>query len=119
MNWYNLFSNLYDKQLDKLYFSSRQRAVELLDLNDNHIVMDVACGTEANFKHIQACNRHFTLYGFDYSSGMLKKKDKNQLRKIWQTLETKTDNFHLEYLPVKENKVGGKLFVAVGSKRAN
>jgi SAM-dependent methyltransferase len=40
-------------------------------------------------------------------------------RKIWQTLETKTDNFHLEYLPVKENKVGGKLFVAVGTKRAN
>ena len=38
-------------------------------------------------------------------------------RKIWQTLETKTDNFHQEYLPVKESKVGGKLFVAVGTKR--
>ncbi len=209
MKWYNLFSNFYDKSLEKLYFSSRQRAVELLDLNDNHIVMDVACGTGANFKHIQASNYQLDIYGFDYSSGMLKKGqelvDKNSWtnvslfqtdarelnsqsiekittkklhfdriicvlglsvipewelvldnlldllkedgkivivdvfaenrnfntllvekiakadlnRKIWQTLETKTDNFHLEYLPVKENKVGGKLFVAVGTKRAN
>ena len=40
-------------------------------------------------------------------------------RNIWQTLQTKTVNFHQEYLPVKENKVGGKLFVAVGTKQGN
>jgi hypothetical protein len=38
-------------------------------------------------------------------------------RKIWQTLESKTRDFHQEYLPIKENKVGGKLFVAVGTKK--
>lgn len=73
MKWYNLFSNFYDKSLEKLYFSSRQKAVELLDLNDNHIVMDVACGTGANFKHIQASNYQLDICGFDYSRGMLKK----------------------------------------------
>ncbi|PZX55563.1 class I SAM-dependent methyltransferase [Algoriphagus chordae] len=207
MKWYDVFSSFYDNSLEKLYFSSRKRAVELLDLNDNQTVIDIACGTCANFKHIKASNDNVTLYGTDYSSGMLKKgldlikknswkktylfqadartltlssiekhtnnkmgfdrvicvlglsvipewelvlnnligllnengkivivdvfAEKRNLntwlvekiakadlnRKIWQTLETKTNNFHQEYLDVKESKVGGKLFVAVGVKR--
>lgn len=207
MKWYDIFSKFYDNSLEKLYFSSRKRAIELLDLQDNQTVIDIACGTGANFKNIKATNHKITLYGTDYSSGMLKKghelieknswkntflfqadartltsssiekytnkklsfdrvicvlglsvipewemvidnliallnengkivivdvfAEKRNLntwlvekvakadlnRKIWQTLETKTDNFHQEYLPVKENKVGGKLFVAVGTKR--
>lgn len=207
MKWYDIFSNFYDNSLEKLYFSSRKRAIELLDLKDNQMVIDIACGTGANFKHIKASNDKVTLYGTDYSSGMLKKgqdsieknswtntflfqadareltlssiekytnkklsfdrvicvlglsvipewemvldnligllnengkivivdvfAEKRNLntwlvekvakadlnRKIWQTLETKTDDFHQEYLPVKESKVGGKLFAAVGTKR--
>lgn len=207
MKWYDIFSNFYDNSLEKLYFSSRKRAIELLDLKDNQTVIDIACGTGANFKHIKASNHKIILYGTDYSKGMLKKgqdsieknswtdiflfqadarelnltsiekytnkklsfdrvicvlglsvipewekvlenligllnengkivivdvfAEKRNLntwlvekiakadlnRKIWQTLETKTDNFHQEYLPVKESKVGGKLFVAAGTKR--
>jgi len=207
MKWYDIFSSFYDNSLEQLYFSSRKRAIELLDLKDNQTVIDIACGTGANFKHIKASNDKITLYGTDYSSGMLKKgqdliennswtniflfqADARELnltsiekytnkklsfdrvicvlglsvipewemvldnllgllnengkivivdvfaenrnlntwlvekvakadlnRKIWQTLETKTDNFHQEYLQVKESKVGGKLFVAVGTKR--
>lgn len=207
MKWYDIFSNFYDNSLEKLYFSSRKRAIELLDLKDNQTVIDIACGTSANFKHIKSSNAKITLYGTDYSSGMLKKgqdsieknswtntflfqadarelnltsiekytnkklsfdriicvlglsvipewemvldnlvgllnengkivivdvfAEKRKLntwlvekiakadlnRKIWQTLETITDNFHQEYLPVKESKVGGKLFVAVGTRR--
>ncbi|MES2763550.1 MAG: class I SAM-dependent methyltransferase [Bacteroidota bacterium] len=207
MKWYDVFSNFYDTSLEKLYFSSRKRAVELLDIKDNHTVLDVACGTGANFKHIKAGDQRIIVYGTDYSIGMLNKaKDltkKNNWddihlfqadartlsestiekhinkkmkfdrilcvlglsvipeweliidnligllnengkivivdvyaekrtfntwlvekiakadldRKIWQTLQTKTDNFNQEYLPVKESKVGGKLFVAVGTKK--
>lgn len=207
MKWYDFFSNFYDNSLEKLYFESRKRAAELLDINDGQIIMDVACGTGANFKHLKACHKNFTLYGTDFSEGMLKKGhaliEKNQWeniflfqadarklslstieeytnkklkfdriicvlglsvipewekvldnliellnengkivivdvfaekrtfnswlvekiakadldRQIWQSLKTKTDNFHQEYLPVKESKVGGKLFVAVGTKR--
>lgn len=209
MKWYDFFSGFYDSSLEKLYYSSRKRAVELLDLKDNQTVIDIACGTGANFKHIIAANDKVTLYGTDYSHGMLKKGQKiiegnnwenvflfqadaralnissieqftnkklsfdrvicvlglsvipdwemvldNALsllneggkivvvdvfaekrnfntwlvekiakadlnRNIWQTLQTKTVNFHQEYLPVKENKVGGKLFVAVGTKQGN
>lgn len=206
MKWYDIFSNFYDNSLEKLYFSSRQKAIQLLDLKDNQTVIDIACGTGANFKHIIANNDKVTLYGTDYSNGMLKKgrasieknswtniflfqADARELtlnslekytnkklsfdrvicvlglsvipeweivldnligllnengkivivdvyaekrtfntwlveklakadlnRKIWQTLQTKTVDFHQEYLPVKESKVGGKLFVAVGTK---
>ncbi|HZH96387.1 MAG TPA: class I SAM-dependent methyltransferase [Flavisolibacter sp.] len=209
MKWYDIFSNFYDTSLEKLYFESRERAVDLLELEDGLFVVDIACGTGANFKHIMARKHNITLFGTDYSDGMLKKAqqliEKNKWnntylfqadarrltipfieqhtkkklgfdrvicvlglsvipewervmrnlvgllnergkivivdvfaekrtlntwfvekiakadlnRKIWQTLETLTDNFHQEYLPLKESKVGGKLFVAVGTKRKN
>lgn len=206
MKWYNLLSNIYDTALEKLYFESRKRAIELLDLQAGQTIIDVACGTGANFKHIKATNIDINLYGTDFSEGMLQKAqatiDKNNWknitlfqadaraltpsliqekagkpfsfdrvicvlglsvipewemvldkmldllnengkivivdvfaekrdmntwlverfaqadlnRKIWQALETKTTGFYQEYLPVKENKVGGKLFVACGQK---
>jgi S-adenosylmethionine-diacylgycerolhomoserine-N-methlytransferase len=206
MKWYDLFSNIYDSSLEKLYYESRKSAVELLDLKTGHTVIDIACGTGSNFKHIKANNPEIDLYGTDFSDGMLKKAqiniDKNKWekitlfhsdaqllskdhilkqtgenlsidrvlcvlglsvipewtlalenmlgllkeegkivivdvyaekrnintwliekiaqadvsRKIWQTLREKTINFHYEYLPVKESKVGGKLFAAVGTK---
>ena len=206
MKWYDIFSNIYDSSLEKLYFESRKRAVELLDLESGQVLIDIACGTGANFTHIQSTNTVVEIYGTDISQGMLKKGqrnvDKNKWnnitlfqadareltpefikkktnknlkfdriicvlglsvipdweivldkmmallkengkivivdvfaqkrgfntwlvekfaradlnRKIWQTLEKKTSNFHHEYLPVKESKVGGKLFVATGIK---
>ncbi len=207
MKWYDFFSNFYDNSLEKLYSDSRKRAIELLDLMPGQTVIDVACGTGANFKHIKNTNISVTLYGTDYSEGMLNKGkitiEKNNWRdihlfqadarklsvsslekkinkdltfdrvicflglsvvpdweivmdnilgllnkngkivivdvfaenrnfntwlvekiakadtsrKIWQRLEKKTNNFYYEQLPVKENKVGGKLFVATGTKR--
>lgn len=206
MKWYDFFSTFYDNSLEKLYFSSRKRAVELLDLQDHQTVIDIACGTGANFKHIKYLNKKITLYGTDFSEGMLKKAENAVLknnwdnihlfqadartlnfstvekytisksgfdriicvlglsvipewdkvldnlinllnengkivivdvfaekrnfntwlvekfaradlnRQIWQTLKTKTTDFQLEYLPIKENKVGGRLFVASGVK---
>ena len=207
MEWYDFFSKFYDNSLENLYFSSRKRAIELLDLQDDQTVIDIACGTGANFKHIIASNARINLYGTDHSSGMLRKgqdliernswtnivlfqADARELtltsieghinrklrfdrvlcvlglsvipewevvldnligllnqdgkivivdvfaerrgfstwlvekvakadldRRIWQALEARTDDFHQEYLPVKESKVGGRLFVAVGTKR--
>jgi ubiquinone/menaquinone biosynthesis C-methylase UbiE len=206
MKWYDIFSNVYDTSLEKLYFESRKRAVELLDLQTGQTVIDIACGTGANFKHIKATKTDLDIYGTDFSGGMLKKGQitlnknnwnditlfqsdareltpdfiKNQLnkelyfdrvicflglsvipdweqvldkmldllkengkivivdvfaekrgfntwlvekfakadlnRQIWQTLERKIQNFEYEYLPIKESKVGGKIFVATGIK---
>lgn len=207
MKWYDIFSNVYDTSLEKLYSESRKRAVELLELQSGQAIIDIACGTGANFKHIKATKNDLDIYGTDFSDGMLKKGQitisknnwdditlfqsdareltpafiKKQLkkelyfdrvicflglsvipdweqvldkmlnllkengkivivdvfaekrgfntwlvekfakadlnRKIWQTLERKTQNFKYEYLPVKESKVGGKIFVATGIKK--
>lgn len=178
----------------------------MLDLQDNQTVLDVACGTGANFKHILAGKQQINLYATDYSSGMLakaqKQVDQNQWtnihlfeadartlnpgtiaqhthdntrfdriicvlglsvvpdwqlildnliellkpdgklvivdvfaekrtfntwlvekiakadldRPIAQALAEKTTAFQQVYMPIKESKVGGKLFVAVGTK---
>jgi len=207
MKWYDIFSSFYDNALEKIYFESRRKAIEHLDLKNGQTVLDVACGTGANFKHIIAANNKVSIYGTDFSAGMLRKAqsiiDKNNWenivvfqsdarllntssikkyinkdirfdriicalglsvipdwelildnllgilkpggkivildvfaekrdfntwlvekiakadlnRRIWQTLEQKTSKFSCEYLPVKESKVGGKLFVASGVKR--
>ena len=208
MKWYDMFSNFYDSFLEKLYADSRKRAIELLGLKDGDCIMDVACGTGANFEHIVAANAKVEIFGTDFSEGMLRKGqatiDKNNWsritlfqadareltpvfvqeklgadinldkvicvlglsvipdweqvldkmislvnengrivivdvfaenrdfntwlvekfaradlnREIWQTLQNKVSEFHMEYLPVKESKVGGKLFVATGIKKS-
>ena len=208
MKWYDIFSNIYDSSLEKLYYESRKSAVKLLDLKPSQNILDVACGTGANFIHLKNSGREdLHIYGTDNSEGMLRKAqrtiDKHQInnitlfqsdaralsdslirekinidlkfdrvfcvlgfsvipdwekvmdnliqllipkgrlvivdvfaekrtfnsklieiianadtgRRIWQNLQTKTEDFYLEYMPVKENKVGGKLFVATGIKK--
>ena len=57
MKWYDIFSNIYDASLEKLYYSSRERAIELLDLKSGQSLIDIACGTGANFKHIKKTNK--------------------------------------------------------------
>ena len=71
MKWYDVFSNFYDSSLEKLYFDSRKRAVELLDLRSGQVILDVACGTGANFKHIKSTGMDVEIYGTDFSKGML------------------------------------------------
>lgn len=83
MKWYDFFSSFYDSLLEKLYFGSRKRAVDLLELSDGHAVLDVACGTGANFKHLLAANATIALYGTDYSSGMLRKAQDLVSRSHW------------------------------------
>ena len=208
MKWYDILSNVYDTSLEKLYAASRIRAVELLDLQPGQTVIDIACGTGANFAPIKATNTELEIYGTDFSEGMLNKAQlrltkndwtditlfqsdareltpeliKSQLhkelqfdrvicflglsvipnweialdnmlsllnengkivivdvfaenrdfntwlvekfakadlnREIWQTLQKRTSSFEYEYLPVKESKVGGKIFVASGTKKS-
>ena len=77
MKWYDIFSNIYDSSLEKLYFESRKRAIELLDLESGQILIDIACGTGANFKHIIANNKDLEIYGTDSSQGMLRRANSN------------------------------------------
>lgn len=73
MKWYDIFSNFYDSSLEKLYHDSREKAVELLDLQPGQTLIDIACGTGANFKHIKKTGKDLEIYGTDFSEGMLRK----------------------------------------------
>lgn len=48
MKWYDFFSNFYDNALEKLYRDSRIRAIQLLDIQDDHQILDLAYGTKSN-----------------------------------------------------------------------
>jgi ubiquinone/menaquinone biosynthesis C-methylase UbiE len=207
MKWYDIFASFYDSSLEKLYRESRIRAVQMLDLQSGKTLLDVACGTGANFEHIVASNKSISVFGTDFSEGMLRKAaarvhanhwngfqlfqaDARELnpetianftsgtarfdrvlcvlglsvipgwekvlenliallapegklvvvdvfaekrtwntrlvemvakadlnRRIWQQMESRLGNFELAYIPAKESKVGGRLFVASGAKK--
>jgi ubiquinone/menaquinone biosynthesis C-methylase UbiE len=87
MKWYDVFSNFYDSSLEKLYASSRKRAIELLDLKDQLTIIDVACGTGANFKHLKSGGHTFMLYGTDYSLGMLHKAQDLIKKNNWDNID--------------------------------
>ena len=86
MKWYDFFSNFYDRSLEKLYAESRRKATEFLDLRDGKTVLDVACGTGANFKHIKKKNANVVLYGTDFSEGMLKKAQAGIEKYKWENI---------------------------------
>jgi ubiquinone/menaquinone biosynthesis C-methylase UbiE len=53
----------------------------------------------------------------DFNTWLVEKIAKADLnREIWQVLKERSTDFTLDYLSVKESKVGGKLFVASGIK---
>ena len=86
MNWYDKLSNIYDFSLEKLYYKSRQRAVELLDLQSGQSIIDIACGTGANFKHIKATNLEIAVFGTDFSEGMLHKAEVKIKKNNWKNI---------------------------------
>lgn len=83
MKWYDIFSNFYDTSLDRLYFESRKKAIELLDLKGDQTIIDVASGTGVNFK---SENLSIKIYATDYSNGMLRRAKDNIVKKQWKDI---------------------------------
>lgn len=107
MKWYDLFSNFYDNSLEKLYFDSRKRAIELLDLKDGHTIIDVACGTGANFRHIKATNKDISIYGTDFSAGMLEKAQNIIEKNNWKNIflfQSDARNLNISLIEQHANK---------------
>lgn len=76
LNWYNLFSRVYDFSTfeDKPYRQSRQRAIQTLELQPGDVVVDLFCGTGVNFPYIlPKIGPDGLLIGVDGSTGMLDK----------------------------------------------
>jgi phosphatidylethanolamine/phosphatidyl-N-methylethanolamine N-methyltransferase len=72
MNWYDLFSPLYDRTFQKKYRPYWQAAVKALDLKLGDTVLDIGCGTGLNFEAIiNEIGPQGKLIGVDFSDKML------------------------------------------------
>ena len=83
LNWYNLFSRVYDLSTfgDKPYRQARQRAIQTLELQPGDVVVDLFCGTGVNFPYIlPIIGPDGLLIGVDGSAGMLDKARRRMAR---------------------------------------
>ena len=84
VRWYDLVAPLYDPGTLGVYTRAREMTIGQLRLDPGQTVLDVACGTGENFKHIVAkIGPSGTLIGADYSEGMLAQAKRKLTRNKW------------------------------------
>ena len=84
VRWYDLVAPLYDPGTLGVYRRAREMTIGQLRLDPGQTVLDVACGTGENFKHIVAkIGPSGTLIGADYSEGMLAQAERKLTRNKW------------------------------------
>ncbi|MCP4442200.1 MAG: methyltransferase domain-containing protein [Aureispira sp.] len=87
MKWYDIFSSFYDLAIEPVYKKARKQGVEALWLKEGDLVLDLACGTGPNFKHIMpVIGESGLLIGVDYSKGMLDKARKKVKKNNWKNV---------------------------------
>lgn len=87
MVWYDTFASFYDSSLEKIYWESRQRTAEMLALQPGDTVLDIGCGTGANFPHLFSKERDIKVHGLDSSEGMLKKASRTAEKNGWDSVQ--------------------------------
>ncbi len=86
MSWYDFISPFYDIGATGSG-GPRREAVAQLRLQPGDAVLDIACGTGLNFRHIEAgIGPEGILIGLDYSSGMLAKARRKVQRRGWENV---------------------------------
>lgn len=109
MKWYDIFSSYYDLSLGKVYDSGRSKAIHNLALEPGMTVLDIACGTGANFSHLKKAEHKITIIGVDYSKGMLSKARKKVKKNKWEDIhliQAVADDISQEFL---NSKIGHDL----------
>lgn len=73
MAWYDLFSRVYDAQLEHLYREQRRLVVEALGPRQGDVVLDLPCGTGQSFELLAAAvGPTGRVVGVDLSPGMVR-----------------------------------------------
>ena len=86
MAWYDFYSAFYD--IDNFIVERiRRLAVEELRLQSGSTVLDIACGTGANFRHLEReIGTEGVIIGVDYSKGMLTKARQRVAKHNWENI---------------------------------
>jgi len=83
MGLYDVFSNVYDASVEKLYAEQREAAARALELTADAVVLDVPCGTGQSFGAIgERLGPGGMLIGVDASGGMLKRSMQRANREL-------------------------------------
>lgn len=89
IRWYNRIAPFYNPSLLGFYTHARLVTIKHLKLEPGHHILDLACGTGKNFRHLlPEIGSTGTLVGADYSQGMLAEARQEVSRAGW-------DNVHL------------------------
>ncbi len=87
MSWYDTFSSFYDLTVEPHYKKARKIGVDALNLKEGDVVLDLACGTGPNFKHLSPLVGETGLViGLDYSKGMISKAKKKVTKNNWENI---------------------------------
>jgi ubiquinone/menaquinone biosynthesis C-methylase UbiE len=87
MKWYDVIAPVYDRVIQKSYFTYRQAAVQALHLRPQDTILDIACGTGLNFELImEIIGAQGTLIGVDSSTEMLNRARSKIQGKKWKNV---------------------------------
>ncbi len=87
MSWYDTFSGFYDLTVEPHYKEARKIGVDKLNLKEGDVVLDLACGTGPNLKHLSPLvGKTGLVIGLDYSRGMINKAKKKVAENNWENV---------------------------------
>ncbi len=92
--WYDFFSLVYDRSLERLFQRSRSEAVAELGATPGSCVLDVACGTGQNFPFLQHDVADGTIVGVDASVGMLRRAQRRMDENGWTNVHLVRGDIH-------------------------
>lgn len=117
--WYDLFSNVYDAWLERLYRPWREQAFSDLALPDGHAAVDLCCGTGQNLPFLAERLGGAPVVGVDRSPGMLRRAGVRVGEAGWEhvhLLEHDVQRLTLEdvHAALDEERPVGLVVIALG-----
>jgi S-adenosylmethionine-diacylgycerolhomoserine-N-methlytransferase len=107
-NYYKIQSHFYDSTRWAFLYG-RKRLIEELDIRRGECVVEIGCGTGANFRTIQnRLQNTGELIGIDCSAPMLRKAEQRALQNGWTNIHLRDLEYGME--PVTDGRADVVLF---------
>lgn len=108
MRWYDVFSHWYDASLEPLYAAQRRIAAEALQLEPDHVVLDLPTGTGQSLPLLAPHAKR--VVAADLSAGMLRQAEARIAKAGWTNVETR----RLDVLRLDERATYDRIHVFLG-----
>lgn len=111
MAWYDFFARIYDRSLEDLYRPYREQAFSDVELEQDALVVDVACGTAQSLTVLapKLASANARYVGVDLSEGMLRAARE-------RSAKSELDDGHLSFLRQEVGTITPEQLLAAGGK---